>query len=558
MRYAVSCVVCSGALPAKARADCRYCGIRCRVRAYRIRTDGGGCLRSDAQRREARDVRAVLRAAETVAADRESQLREAKEWAALLEEDHAAQRREVERLQLALLMAEETAVRVAANVAQQLAAAASDMEQAREEARRMQLRLDETNQALAAEQHSAAAQRASEQELRRTLDQTKEALAEARRADAKRTKSHQVVEKEANQMVQLAEMQREEIVTLGAQVRRLTEEREALRHIKQQTEADAGPREATIRALVEQRDAMIAEAARLRVKLRKHAPRQNEVDALQATLAEREQERQTLRDTVKQQQQELATGEQRLATVEQERRALSESVSALESEQQRSAQARARLESQVSRLAEQLAKSEEDLKAWRRGAQFGVAKGIADSLLRVSAEYVESVHGSSPTAEKSTVKESTSVAASIPLSALPPTPQPAPPSAAEHAEMPIETEQDVLWRQRIRDAEQRGWDPQSDRIVLHMAQRLRDEDRRAKRQHEKGHAVTAQQIPPGSDRDYVAIRAAIDARVSHQSEKRGRWILKWFQLDPLSEGQLLSALMFEDLKRTQDLLKSGG
>ena len=57
MRRGMSCVVCAETLPEGVRADCRHCSVRCRMRAYRIRCDSGGCLRSDAQRRQLRTIR---------------------------------------------------------------------------------------------------------------------------------------------------------------------------------------------------------------------------------------------------------------------------------------------------------------------------------------------------------------------------------------------------------------------------------------------------------------------------------------------------------------------
>lgn len=60
MRLATACVICAGALEPGVRADCRYCGARCRMRAYRVRLDSGGCLRSDAQRRQVRTLRQRL------------------------------------------------------------------------------------------------------------------------------------------------------------------------------------------------------------------------------------------------------------------------------------------------------------------------------------------------------------------------------------------------------------------------------------------------------------------------------------------------------------------
>lgn len=60
MRLATACVICAGALEPGVRADCRYCGVRCRMRAYRVRLDSGGCLRSDAQRKQVRTLRQRL------------------------------------------------------------------------------------------------------------------------------------------------------------------------------------------------------------------------------------------------------------------------------------------------------------------------------------------------------------------------------------------------------------------------------------------------------------------------------------------------------------------
>ena len=63
MRCAVSCAVCARVLPQRVRADCRYCGARCRMRAYRIRLDAGGCRRADAQRRQLGGLRDALKQA---------------------------------------------------------------------------------------------------------------------------------------------------------------------------------------------------------------------------------------------------------------------------------------------------------------------------------------------------------------------------------------------------------------------------------------------------------------------------------------------------------------
>lgn len=71
MRLAMACVICAEPLEQGTRADCRYCGARCRMRAYRVRLDAGGRLRSDAQRRHICSQRQQLqRAQESLNAER--------------------------------------------------------------------------------------------------------------------------------------------------------------------------------------------------------------------------------------------------------------------------------------------------------------------------------------------------------------------------------------------------------------------------------------------------------------------------------------------------------
>jgi len=67
MRVATVCVVCADDLAEGVRRDCRYCGARCRMRAYRIRRDGGGPRRRGAQRRQRRTQRRDADSKETQA-----------------------------------------------------------------------------------------------------------------------------------------------------------------------------------------------------------------------------------------------------------------------------------------------------------------------------------------------------------------------------------------------------------------------------------------------------------------------------------------------------------
>ena len=106
MRCAVSCAVCASALPQGGRSDCRYCGARCRMRAYRIRLDAGGCRRADAQRRQLGGLRDALKQAGQDKAALQRSQNEAAEWAVLLEAEEAMLRAELTRLGFAPAYAE--------------------------------------------------------------------------------------------------------------------------------------------------------------------------------------------------------------------------------------------------------------------------------------------------------------------------------------------------------------------------------------------------------------------------------------------------------------------
>jgi hypothetical protein len=67
----------------------------------------------------------------------------------------------------------------------------------------------------------------------------------------------------------------------------------------------------------------------------------------------------------------------------------------------------------------------------------------------------------------------------------------------------------------------------------------------AQRQLAAGREVTATRLPQGADLDYLAIRAAIDARVKHHRKEKGRWVLEYFQLDAFSERMLRIAVTQE-------------
>jgi len=53
-----------------------------------------------------------------------------------------------------------------------------------------------------------------------------------------------------------------------------------------------------------------------------------------------------------------------------------------------------------------------------------------------------------------------------------------------------------------------------------------------------GEPVTAKRIPQGADLDYLAIRAAIEARMHYQKEHGARWVREYFELDAASESIL--------------------
>lgn len=248
MRCAVSCAVCASALPQGGRSDCRYCGARCRMRAYRIRLDAGGCRRADAQRRQLGGLRDALKQAGQDKAALQRSQNEAAEWAVLLEAEEAMLRAELTRLRQELQETQRQAAEAeesrAAKHDEAMASKLAEAERlrtvAQQNARQAQRQVEQlTEQEKKARrqlgQMHGEHQRTQEQlvEIAQALQVAQAAVADEKKASAAQSERLALAEQEAKRLTALVEKQHAELQKRREEQEQIVRERADFRRTQE-------------------------------------------------------------------------------------------------------------------------------------------------------------------------------------------------------------------------------------------------------------------------------------------------------------------------------------
>lgn len=145
------------------------------------------------------------------------------------------------------------------------------------------------------------------------------------------------------------------------------------------------------------------------------------------------------------------------------------------------------------------------------------------------------------------------------------------PQAAKPAPKPTPPPDDPetkRWRKIIAEQQRRGWEPDHDQLVGAKRDEICAEDGLAKEQASAGLPVTARRLEPGVDVDFLAMRAALEARKQHFAKNsklpnrfaRASWVSESYLLDLSSEFHLLhvSQTRRSDLQSRASRVRFGG
>lgn len=528
MYRAFQCTVCATPLRSGVRLDCRYCGVRCRVRAHRIRYDDRGLLDVEFQRVVERVIRVEVPAEGTQSSSNTD---------------------------------DEPAANANAECTEEVA---KDVE------------LPQGPQMEFSDSDATTIKPAS--------DNSQEALQESLRRVSELTARLRESEEKSAQFVKQDAILLEEKGALKLHVSALSRELEAARTSLNTTRARLAAKErdldlvlnATIdlesrldgaRQLLRTREAELMAALEHNDELSQHQRRRQAVPFAQTSpaavhaqgvqqyrrkLAAATEEIRGLNSQIAQAQSDQAELKKRREEVAR----LASEASALRRQLLEVATERDALHSQCANLNQQIAVLNEKLRRHEAGTWHAAVSGLVGVAAGVAQAYADKEGLSLPTLTPPSAKQpapaappTAAAAAPSPPPPSPPPPSPPPPSPPPPKPMPgpaPDDEETKRWRSNIAEQRRRGWNPSVDMLVLAKKDELEAEDELARAQEKAGVLVTARRISSASDTDFQAQRAALAARIEHYrvaSKNQGhfdkaRWDREHYRLDLLSEGRL--------------------
>lgn len=529
MYRAFQCTVCATPLRSGVRLDCRYCGVRCRVRAHRIRYDGRGLLDVEFQRVVERVIRVEV-SAESTQSSPNSDDEPAANANAECTEEVAKDVELPQGPQMESGDSDTTTIKPASDNTQEA------LQESLRRASELTARLRESEEKSA----QLVKQDAILLEEKGALKHHVSAL--GRELEAARTSLNTT-------RARLAAKERDLDLVLNATIdleSRLEGARRLLR-----------TREAELMAALEQIDELSQHQHRRQVLPLPHgspaAVHAQEVQQYRRKLAAATEEIRGLNSQIAQAQSDQAELKKRREEVAR----LASEASALRRQLLEVATERDALHSQCANLNHQIAVLNEKLRRHEAGTWHAAVSGLVGVAAGVAQAYAEKEGLSLPTLTPPSAKQPTPAAPPTAAAAAPSPPPPSPPPPKPMPGPAPDDEETKRWRANIAEQRRRGWNPSVDMLVLAKKDELEAEDELARAQEKAGVLVTARRISSASDTDFRAQRAAIEARIEHYrvaSKNQGhfdkaRWDREHYRLDLLSEGRLQQ----ESVNRTMQI-----
>lgn len=591
MYRAFQCNVCATPLMSGRRIDCRYCGVRCRVKAHRIRYDGRGLLDVEFHHVVERVIKVAVPADESESTERvqEAQPTASAESADVALNDQAATAlRESQVSQQTIEEGSSPAQAVSQSDESAQASAPipqavpspestlhvhqsvgqknifSERSPAPEPATQpitpadLTDELPEPVQAPATQSHHEGAVQSAVTETEVRADELKRQLREAESKAALLAQDIELLKEQTLQQQQHLATEEDLLATrtaldaarakLAKRTKQRDEAHEAAELFIQQLD--------NARRKLAKREAELAQAQEQieslsRVQPQRQAP-QRAAAPLQTTheVTIQKQRRQmaamaeeidglTMKLTrAKSDQAELAQRREEVkrltADVDNRRRQLL----AVTSE-------RDGLQSEVAKLTQQVEHLTVRLRRHDDGTYFAIASGVVGVAHGLAHAYADKEGLNLPPLTPPAAKQA-------PQAPPPPAPPPAPPP--EDAET-------KRWRQAIAEQKRRGWDPRADMLVFTKQDEIRAEDELAREQEKVGVPITGRKLMPNMDLDFLSQRAALEARVEHHRAhcnaksflERAKWDNEHYRLDVMSESNLQRASMNRTMQLNDEM-----
>lgn len=566
MYRAFQCNVCATPLMPGRRIDCRYCGVRCRVKAHRIRYDGRGLLDVEYHHIVERVIRVAVPANDT-------QLPQQPEGAAAVSDGELSVEEERESAKDAEAHAE---ARPAVQVGEDPSPLIGPVRAAREDEQRPSSIDSATHigPVLVApaflDERSGAARvgSAGAPQLELSFSEPPSPPATAVTSGGPPASQAQHAESEA-QTAELKERLRQAEDKVAQQTELLsqqTELKQQLFGMRRSLGAAVESFNTSQAQLVAKRkdyEELLAQALELKRRLddvrRKLAQREeqlrmalDEIEALSqkrgshpagptrstapAGTQDAEQRRQmtALVAMVQSLKEQLARAKSDQDELAQRREEVGRMKAVAEASRKQfldAAHDRDALRRECSGLTQQVATLTQKLRQHEAGTWNAMASGVVGVAADLAHAYAE--------------KEGIRLPPPAPPVAKPTPPQHPPPAPAPPPEDP-ETKR---WREVIAEQRRRGWNPSDDLLVMYKLDEVRAEDELARAQEKAGVAVTVRKLLPSMDSHFLAQRAALEARHEHHRThsdgrsllERTKWEKEHYRLDMLSEGRLQSA-----------------
>jgi len=591
MYRAFQCNVCATPLMSGRRIDCRYCGVRCRVKAHRIRYDGRGLLEVEFHHVVERVIKVAVPAdgAQSSAQVKEEPPRASAEAAVVLNDQAATAlpkseiaQQAVEQERPPLQVSSQSAERAQGGALIPQVVSQSALPPVQRSLEKTPISVEHPPVANPATQpslptalaeqlpapeptpatrtHESASVRGalSESELR--ADEWKRQLREAEDKAALLTKDIALLKEQtlrqqqsltADQELQLT---RTALDAAKAKLAQRTKERdEALQAAElfgqrlDRARQKLAKREAELLQALEQIDSLSRAQQHRQSPPRMTTAPQDGYDAViqrqrrqMAAMTEQLEGLTSKLIRAQSDQAELAQRREevaRLTTAADERRRL---LLAVTSE-------RDALQSQVASLTQQVEQLTLRLRRHDDGTYHAIASGVVGVAAGLAHAYAEKEGLNLPPLTPPAAKR-----------AAPVQPPPAPPSPPAPPPEDAETKR---WRQIIAEQKRRGWDPRADMLVFNKLDEIKAEDELARAQEKAGIPTTARKLLPSMDADFLSQWAALEARVEHHRAhckaksffERARWEHEHYRLDVISESNLQMASMNRRTQLTDEM-----
>lgn len=204
------------------------------------------------------------------------------------------------------------------------------------------------------------------------------------------------------------------------------------------------------------------------------------------------------------------------------------------------------LESEVAKLTRQVDQLTVRLRRHDDGTYFAIASGVVGVAQGIAHAYADKEGLNLPPLTPPAAKQAPQA---------PPPPPPPPPAP------PPEDAETKRWRQVIAEQKRRGWDPRADMLVFIKLDEIRTEDELAREQEKAGVPMTARKLIPNMDLDFLSQRAALEARVEHHRAhcnaksflERAKWDNEHYRLDVMSESNLQRASMNRTMQLNDEM-----